>query len=211
MVVEQRRSALPSPSRKRPTRSPPSSNTPCVHSLPLLMLFLSRWQRTPVCRPSTRWRMSSLVKSQRATLDWVSTASAKARMVSALTYMVRRICADTTDMRTQHVYDPLISKRQQFLLATQVVRMILRVDDVIGESPIAVTLWRLADEQTHLHSRMKSRIQKQNSSCMHTSLDIRQEASAYLYLSFTLSGQLRLPPLCSFNISRPSTCIYCNC
>lgn len=36
-------------------------------------------------------------------------------------------------MRTQHVYDPLISKRQQFLLATQVVRMILRVDDVIGE------------------------------------------------------------------------------
>ena len=38
------------------------------------------------------------------------------------------------DMRTQHVYDPLISKRQQLLLATQVVRMILRVDDVIGES-----------------------------------------------------------------------------
>jgi len=37
-------------------------------------------------------------------------------------------------MKTQHVYDPLISKRQQFLLATQVVRMILRVDDVIGES-----------------------------------------------------------------------------
>ena len=37
------------------------------------------------------------------------------------------------DMKTQHVYDPLISKRQQFLLATQVVRMILRVDDVIGE------------------------------------------------------------------------------
>ncbi len=37
------------------------------------------------------------------------------------------------DMRAQHVFDPLISKRQQFLLATQVVRMILRVDDVIGE------------------------------------------------------------------------------
>ncbi|WWC61675.1 T-complex protein 1 subunit epsilon [Kwoniella dejecticola CBS 10117] len=38
------------------------------------------------------------------------------------------------DMKTQHVYDPLISKRQQFLLATQVVRMILRVDDVIDAS-----------------------------------------------------------------------------
>jgi T-complex protein 1 subunit epsilon len=36
-----------------------------------------------------------------------------------------------TDMKKQFVYDPLISKRQQLLLATQVVRMILRVDDVI--------------------------------------------------------------------------------
>ncbi|GMK57281.1 hypothetical protein CspeluHIS016_0401150 [Cutaneotrichosporon spelunceum] len=35
------------------------------------------------------------------------------------------------DMKKQYVYDPLISKRQQLLLATQVVRMILRVDDVI--------------------------------------------------------------------------------
>nr|XP_019010772.1 T-complex protein 1 subunit epsilon [Kwoniella pini CBS 10737]OCF49553.1 T-complex protein 1 subunit epsilon [Kwoniella pini CBS 10737] len=43
------------------------------------------------------------------------------------------------DMKTQHVYDPLISKRQQFLLATQVVRMILRVDDVIGE--LSFKLW----------------------------------------------------------------------
>jgi T-complex protein 1 subunit epsilon len=47
------------------------------------------------------------------------------------------------DMKTQHVYDPLISKRQQFLLATQVVRMILRVDDVIGESfePLLKPSW----------------------------------------------------------------------
>ena len=41
------------------------------------------------------------------------------------------------DMKKQHVYDPLISKRQQFLLATQVVRMILRVDDVIDASAFA--------------------------------------------------------------------------
>lgn len=41
------------------------------------------------------------------------------------------LCAD---MKKQFVYDPLISKRQQFLLATQVVRMILRVDDVIDAS-----------------------------------------------------------------------------
>lgn len=60
------------------------------------------------------------------------------------------------DMKTQHVYDPLISKRQQFLLATQVVRMILRVDDVIGTLIPPLSLC-LADLQTLLHSQMKSR------------------------------------------------------
>lgn len=37
----------------------------------------------------------------------------------------------TNDMKEQHVYDPLISKRQQFLLATQLVKMIMKIDDVI--------------------------------------------------------------------------------
>ena len=35
------------------------------------------------------------------------------------------------DMREQFVFDPLISKRQQYLLATQLVRAILKIDDVI--------------------------------------------------------------------------------
>ncbi|CAG8551711.1 11993_t:CDS:10, partial [Ambispora leptoticha] len=35
------------------------------------------------------------------------------------------------DMKEKFVYDPLISKRQQFLLATQLVKMILKIDDVI--------------------------------------------------------------------------------
>ena len=34
-------------------------------------------------------------------------------------------------MREQFVFDPLISKRSQFLLATQLVKMILKIDDVI--------------------------------------------------------------------------------
>ncbi|KAI8388903.1 T-complex protein 1 subunit epsilon [Radiomyces spectabilis] len=38
---------------------------------------------------------------------------------------------NSNDMKEQHVYDPLISKRQQFLLATQLVKMILKIDDVI--------------------------------------------------------------------------------
>ncbi|KAJ3119914.1 T-complex protein 1 subunit epsilon [Nowakowskiella sp. JEL0407] len=37
----------------------------------------------------------------------------------------------SNDMRDQHVFDPLISKRSQFLLATQLVKMILKIDDVI--------------------------------------------------------------------------------
>jgi len=35
------------------------------------------------------------------------------------------------DMKNQSVYDSLIHKQQQFLLATQVVKMILKIDDVI--------------------------------------------------------------------------------
>ncbi|XP_006459499.1 hypothetical protein AGABI2DRAFT_191461 [Agaricus bisporus var. bisporus H97] len=35
------------------------------------------------------------------------------------------------DMKRQFVYDPLISKRQQYLLATQLVRAVLKIDDVI--------------------------------------------------------------------------------
>ncbi|CAG8514983.1 5576_t:CDS:10 [Cetraspora pellucida] len=36
----------------------------------------------------------------------------------------------SNDMKEQFVYDPLISKRQQYLLATQLVKMILKIDDV---------------------------------------------------------------------------------
>lgn len=42
----------------------------------------------------------------------------------------------TNDMKEQGVYDPLISKQQQFLLATQVVKMILKVDDVIKQGEV---------------------------------------------------------------------------
>lgn len=37
----------------------------------------------------------------------------------------------SNDMKEQHVFDPLISKKQQFLLATQLVKMILKIDDVL--------------------------------------------------------------------------------
>jgi len=36
----------------------------------------------------------------------------------------------TNDMKKQHVIETLLSKKQQLSLATQVVRMILKIDDV---------------------------------------------------------------------------------
>lgn len=40
----------------------------------------------------------------------------------------------TNDMREQNVFETLIGKKQQVLLETQVVKMILKIDDVISPS-----------------------------------------------------------------------------
>lgn len=40
----------------------------------------------------------------------------------------------TNDMCEQNVFETLIGKQQQILLATQVVKMILKIDDVISPS-----------------------------------------------------------------------------
>lgn len=39
-------------------------------------------------------------------------------------------CFAPTDMKQQHVVETLIGKKQQILLATQVVKMILKIDDI---------------------------------------------------------------------------------
>jgi T-complex protein 1 subunit epsilon len=39
-------------------------------------------------------------------------------------------CKGTNDMKSQHVFETLLGKKQQISLATQVVRMILKIDDV---------------------------------------------------------------------------------
>merc|ERR1719446_1872432 len=43
----------------------------------------------------------------------------------------------TNDMKAQKVFETLIGKQQQILLATQVVRMILKIDDVIAPGEIS--------------------------------------------------------------------------
>jgi len=51
--------------------------------------------------------------------------------MAAVTIETLGLAALATDMKEQHVFDPLISKRQQLFLATQMVKMILKIDDVI--------------------------------------------------------------------------------
>ena len=62
-----------------------------------------------------------------------SLAAAKSRQVADQCTRLGIDCMSvgTLDMKLQGVSDPLISKRQQFLLATQLVKMILKIDDVI--------------------------------------------------------------------------------
>ncbi|KAH7921045.1 hypothetical protein BV22DRAFT_1039133 [Leucogyrophana mollusca] len=60
-------------------------------------------------------------------------AEVKSRQVTEKNSRLGIDCAGRgeNDMKTQFVYDPLISKRQQYLLATQLVRAVLKIDDVI--------------------------------------------------------------------------------
>lgn len=60
-------------------------------------------------------------------------AGVKSRQITEKNPQLGIDCVDSgqNDMKTQFVYDPLISKRQQFLLATQLVRAVLKIDDVI--------------------------------------------------------------------------------
>jgi T-complex protein 1 subunit epsilon len=43
------------------------------------------------------------------------------------------MCKGTNDMKVQHVIESVSSKKQQILLATQVVKMILKIDDVMKQ------------------------------------------------------------------------------
>lgn len=65
-------------------------------------------------------------------------AEVKARQISENNPRLGIDCNQkgTNDMKEQAVYDPYISKVQQFLLATQVVKMILKVDDVIKQGEV---------------------------------------------------------------------------
>ncbi len=42
------------------------------------------------------------------------------------------MCSGEMDMRKQGVFETLIGKQQQLMLATQLVKMVLKIDDIIG-------------------------------------------------------------------------------
>lgn len=47
-----------------------------------------------------------------------------------LPYLCNHPTLLTADMKEQNVIETLLSKKQQIMLATQVVRMILKIDDI---------------------------------------------------------------------------------
>jgi len=47
------------------------------------------------------------------------------------------MCSGQNDMRKQKVYETLRGKQQAYLLATQVVKMILKIDDVMKPSEMS--------------------------------------------------------------------------
>jgi T-complex protein 1 subunit epsilon len=65
-------------------------------------------------------------------------ASLKARQIAESNPRlgVDALARGTNDMKEQHVFDTLIGKQQQMILATQVVKMILKIDDVIGAGEV---------------------------------------------------------------------------
>ncbi|GKD04229.1 T-complex protein 1 subunit epsilon, partial [Tanacetum coccineum] len=70
-------------------------------------------------------------------LSPIETLSAvKAQQIKENNHCCGIDCNDTgtNDMREQNVFETLIGKQQQILLATQVVKMILKIDDVISPS-----------------------------------------------------------------------------
>jgi|EP00161_Ancyromonas_sigmoides_P012589 T-complex protein 1 subunit epsilon len=62
-------------------------------------------------------------------------ASVKSRQLSENNFRLGIDCNNvgTNDMREQNVFETLIGKRQQILLASQVVRLICKIDDILGD------------------------------------------------------------------------------
>ena len=60
----------------------------------------------------------------------------KARQIAEKNHLLGVDCmaAGTLDMREQNVFETLIGKQQQMQLATQLVKMILKIDDIIMQN-----------------------------------------------------------------------------
>lgn len=63
-------------------------------------------------------------------------ADVKSRQITEKNSKLGVDCMDSgeNDMRKQWVYDSLISKRQQFLLATQLVRAVLKIGEILDQT-----------------------------------------------------------------------------
>ena len=142
-------------SRPRRVRWLGWSNMPCAR-LPTR----SRWcrcrsRRTAACPPSSLSQRCGLMAAATRCLQrtglWPAlpladppcapprASQVKSRQMQEGNPYLGVDCNDvgTNDMREQHVFETLMGKRQQLTLATQVCKMILKIDDVIKPSEYA--------------------------------------------------------------------------
>ena len=60
------------------------------------------------------------------------------------------MCTGELDMRKQRVFETLVGKQQQMQLATQLVKMVLKIDDIISRESFRVNLYELKGAPGHL-------------------------------------------------------------
>jgi hypothetical protein len=111
-----------------------------------LIPFPWLWRRIQACHLLRLLHPSNQDKSRKIIPVWESIVLIKAPMVCC--HVAPFL---TVDMRDLFVLDPLIGKRQQFLLATQLCRMILKVNDGLSlfwdVSDVLVIISGLGDEE----------------------------------------------------------------
>lgn len=73
-------------------------------------------------------------------IEHVTRAKAAQTRDGAPHYGIDCLSAGTMNMKEQLVFETLVGKQQQLLLATQLVKMILKIDDVIAPSDLAMDM-----------------------------------------------------------------------
>ena len=88
------------------------------------------WLKTLACHQSKLLQISDLNKERLKIQNSVSTVYIQVRDYNHVMPRSLHEFSGANDMKVQNVVETLVGKKQQLSLATQLVRMILKIDDV---------------------------------------------------------------------------------